>query len=247
MTTISTTELRSRLHDPGLTIVDVRPLAAFNGWRLDGEIRGGHIPGARAFPAAWLSTVDAAEIDRLLDAKGIVAGREIVVYGSAADDAAAMAVRFRDLGFGATRVLDGGADAWAADRSCRSTAFRSTRNSCISTGFATSSRAGDQRPRHRADSSCSMSISGFRRNTPKVTSRERTTSTPTGSRIRPTGTGARRSRSRPPPRARYHARHDGRRLRPRHGGSPGREVARPPRRPDRGDARADDPALRRGR
>ncbi len=117
MTTISTTELRSRLHDPGLTIVDVRPLAAFNGWRLDGEIRGGHIPGARAFPAAWLSTVDAAEIDRLLDAKGIVAGREIVVYGSAADDAAAMAVRFRDLGFGATRVLDGGADAWAADES----------------------------------------------------------------------------------------------------------------------------------
>ena len=55
MSTISTTELRDRLDDPTLTIVDVRPLAAYNGWRLDGEARGGHIPGARAFPAAWLA------------------------------------------------------------------------------------------------------------------------------------------------------------------------------------------------
>ena len=41
---ISTEELRDRLGDPALTIVDVRPLAAYNGWRLRGEARGGHIP-----------------------------------------------------------------------------------------------------------------------------------------------------------------------------------------------------------
>jgi len=56
MTTISTTELRDRLEDPTLTIVDVRPLAAYNGWRLEDEPRGGHIPGATAFPADWLPT-----------------------------------------------------------------------------------------------------------------------------------------------------------------------------------------------
>ena len=33
MTTISTTELLERLEAPDLTIVDVRPLAAYNGWR----------------------------------------------------------------------------------------------------------------------------------------------------------------------------------------------------------------------
>ena len=49
---ISTAELRDRLDEPGLTIVDVRPLAAYNGWRLRGEARGGHIPGAVAFPSA---------------------------------------------------------------------------------------------------------------------------------------------------------------------------------------------------
>ena len=37
---ISTEELRRRLLDPDLTIVDVRPLHAYNGWRLDGEAGG---------------------------------------------------------------------------------------------------------------------------------------------------------------------------------------------------------------
>ena len=55
---ISTDELRRRLADPTLTIVDVRPLAAYNGWQLEGEARGGHIPGAVAFPSAWLDSVD---------------------------------------------------------------------------------------------------------------------------------------------------------------------------------------------
>ena len=64
MTTISTTELRDRLDDPSLTIVDVRTLAAYNGWRRNGEARGGHIPGAVAFPAVWLETVDEPEIER---------------------------------------------------------------------------------------------------------------------------------------------------------------------------------------
>src|SRR5262245_43777316 len=69
--TISTDDLRRRLGDPGLTIVDLRPIAAYNGWALAGEPRGGHIPGAVAFPAAWLDSIDEAEIVRLLDEKRV--------------------------------------------------------------------------------------------------------------------------------------------------------------------------------
>ena len=58
MSTITTAELAERLDDPKLTILDVRPIAAYNGWRLDGEARGGHIPGARAFPSAWLRSAN---------------------------------------------------------------------------------------------------------------------------------------------------------------------------------------------
>ena len=65
--TISTAELGDRLSDPGLTIVDARPLTGYNGWRLAGEGRGGHIPGAVSFPSAWLTSVDAPEIRRILE------------------------------------------------------------------------------------------------------------------------------------------------------------------------------------
>ena len=87
-TAISTDELRDRLGDPDLTIVDLRPTAAFNGWRLRGEARGGHIPGAVAFPSAWLASEDEAEIERQLAARGVVAERSIVLYAYNATDVA---------------------------------------------------------------------------------------------------------------------------------------------------------------
>ena len=113
--TISTTELQARLSDAALTIVDVRPLAAYNGWRRRGEARGGHIPGAVAFPGEWLESVDEAEIQRQLGAKGIVAGRELVIYGDDAADAGALAAKLETLGIEGARVYEGGAPAWAAD------------------------------------------------------------------------------------------------------------------------------------
>ena len=76
--------LRANLDDPGLTVIDVRPIAAYNGWRLGAETRGGHIPGARAFPIAWLDAQESAETARLLADKGATAGRAIVVYGHGA-------------------------------------------------------------------------------------------------------------------------------------------------------------------
>jgi molybdopterin synthase sulfurtransferase len=114
-TAITTGELRARLADPGLTIVDIRPLAAYNGWRLAGEARGGHIPGAVAFPWAWLGSVDDEEIRRLFQAKGIVADRTVVVYGDPAADAAAFRVGLEALGHDDVRVYEPGWPAWSAD------------------------------------------------------------------------------------------------------------------------------------
>ena len=117
MTTISTADLLDRLDGPNLTVVDVRPLAAYNGWRLEGEPRSGHVPGAVAFPAAWLGSVDEAEIERLLDTKGIVAGRDIVVYGYGTGDAEALVAKLGTLGIDGASVLEGGAVAWSTDAS----------------------------------------------------------------------------------------------------------------------------------
>jgi len=117
MSTITTAELREGLEDPRRTVVDIRPLASYNGWRRNGEARGGHIPGAVAFPAGWLRIVDEAEIRRLLDEKGITADREVVVYGDGPDDAAEFVAALAGLGIPGARAYGEGATAWAADPS----------------------------------------------------------------------------------------------------------------------------------
>jgi 3-mercaptopyruvate sulfurtransferase SseA len=110
--TISADELADRLQHPALTVVDVRPLAAYNGWRQGDDARGGHVPGAVAFPAGWLSTIDGPEIDRLLAEKRITADRAIVVYG---DEAPTVAAELIARGIADVRTLTGGFGAWIAD------------------------------------------------------------------------------------------------------------------------------------
>ena len=112
---ITTDQLRVRLDDPTLTIVDARPLAAYNGWRHGGAVRGGHVPGAVAFPTAWLRTVDEPEIERLLRSRRIEAGRSIVVYGHGPGDAVPLASRLIAAGIDDVRVYEAGWSAWAAD------------------------------------------------------------------------------------------------------------------------------------
>jgi thiosulfate/3-mercaptopyruvate sulfurtransferase len=114
MTTITTTDLAARFDDPQLTLVDARPLKAFNGWHLGEEARGGHIPGAVVFPSAWATSVDDPEIERLLGEKGITADRDVVVYGHDRQDAATVVAKLATFGITAT-TLEGGFPAWAAD------------------------------------------------------------------------------------------------------------------------------------
>ncbi len=114
--TISTSELRGRLTDSDLTIVDVRPLHAYNGWRPNGEARGGHIAGAVAFPSAWLTSVDDDEVARLLESKNIVPGQDIALYGDA-DEVSVVASRLSELGHTGVHVYEDGWRTWAADES----------------------------------------------------------------------------------------------------------------------------------
>jgi molybdopterin synthase sulfurtransferase len=113
--TISLTELRQRLNDPHLTIVDVRELPAYNGWRPRGSARGGHIPGAVALPSAWLESVDAPEVERLLRSKGILASREVVLYGDRPDATLPLKSRLVELGHDGVRVYENSWADWAGD------------------------------------------------------------------------------------------------------------------------------------
>jgi thiosulfate/3-mercaptopyruvate sulfurtransferase len=113
--TMTTRELHARLGDEELAIVDVRPLPAFNGWRLNGEARGGHVPGAAALPGAWLARLDHAELAQLLQAKGIAPGRTIVLYGDRAVDLGLLEARLAELGFADVRRYEDGWETWSSD------------------------------------------------------------------------------------------------------------------------------------
>jgi 3-mercaptopyruvate sulfurtransferase SseA len=114
-TTISTAALRDRLYDPTVTVVDVRPMAAYNGWRLRDAARGGHIPGAVSFPSAWLTSVDGPEIERLLRAKHITRERTVVLYSNEVEDVVGLAGRLEAAAHPAVRIYADGWPAWAAD------------------------------------------------------------------------------------------------------------------------------------
>lgn len=92
--TISTNDLQGDIGKKDWVILDTRENDAFNGWKLDGVKRGGHIKGATDFSASWLK-VDAKDKDKILQAalktKGITADKNVVLYDANGKDTQAVA------------------------------------------------------------------------------------------------------------------------------------------------------------
>ncbi len=113
--TISTAELAQRLDDPRVVIVDVRPIAAYNGWRLQGEVRGGHIHGAVTCPQSWTELLGPDELQTLLASKGVVPEKWVVVYGYDRPSAEALVRHLEKHGYDEVKVYQAGFPAWAND------------------------------------------------------------------------------------------------------------------------------------
>ena len=80
---ISTEELLEINDKNNCSIIDVRPVDAYNGWRMKNEKRGGHITGARSLPSKWAKYIDWIEIVR---SKGIHPDQQIIIYGYSEDE-----------------------------------------------------------------------------------------------------------------------------------------------------------------
>ena len=100
--------------DPKIKIIDIRPTAAYNGWALRNEDRGGHIPDAIAFPSAWAQKAFDKELVELLEDKAITPADPILVYGYGDEESLAFADRLETLGYDQVSVLKGGFSEWAA-------------------------------------------------------------------------------------------------------------------------------------
>ncbi len=109
---ITTPELEELIENSSGSIIDVRPVEAYNGWRLKNEKRGGHISGARSLPLKWASYIDWIEIVR---SKGIMPEQSLVIYGYETAEAEKVAKRFSHSGYENIKIYTQFKDEWCAD------------------------------------------------------------------------------------------------------------------------------------
>lgn len=106
--------LSKTYRDPRVRLVDTRPSAAYNGWRMRHEARGGHIPGAKSFPYTWATNSLDAVLMEQLATKSLTPENPLVIYGYDGDDADSFARRLATLGYDDLTVFEDGLPVWAA-------------------------------------------------------------------------------------------------------------------------------------
>ena len=109
---ISTVDLRDRLSDPGTIIIDLRPVEAYNGWKLHNESRGGHIESARSLPFSWTRYLEWIEIVR---GKGIQPNHHLVLYGYDSAQIRETAGRFLRAGYQSVKIYDHFVEEWCRE------------------------------------------------------------------------------------------------------------------------------------
>ena len=109
---ISTEELKNLLDNGNTHIVDSRPVHAYNGWKLGGEKRGGHIRGARCLPVKWAEYMDWIEIVR---SKGIMPEHQVIIYGYDGNDAQKVAETFARNDYKNIKLYNLFTEEWTAN------------------------------------------------------------------------------------------------------------------------------------
>lgn len=101
------------LDQPESIILDIRPIAAYNGWALQGEPRGGHIPGAKSIPLPWTHYMDWVEV---LEEKNITKDRFVIVYGYDREECIQMAEKLDRLGFKNVAIYSRFVEEWSSNK-----------------------------------------------------------------------------------------------------------------------------------
>jgi len=109
---LTTESVQSLLNNPEVRLIDVRPVDAYNGWELQGEKRGGHIPGAKSLPEKWTQYMDWIEMVRH---KEIEPHHRIIIYGYSSKEAYIVARQFQKAGFNNLEIYPCFFEEWLED------------------------------------------------------------------------------------------------------------------------------------
>jgi thiosulfate/3-mercaptopyruvate sulfurtransferase len=109
---LTTEQVHDHLDDPMVRVIDVRPVEAYNGWRVRGEERGGHIASAGSLPLKWSGYIDWPDI---VEAKRIRPEHTLVIYGYEGAEAQKVAAFFSRAGYEKIAIYDDFIDEWSSD------------------------------------------------------------------------------------------------------------------------------------
>ncbi len=109
---VTTEALLASLERGEAAIIDARPIDAYNGWRMQGEARGGHIKGAKTLPEKWLGC---PEWNTVLQFKRILPDHPVVVYGYTPEQSRKTAEQLKEYGYGNVTVYNRFVQEWSAD------------------------------------------------------------------------------------------------------------------------------------
>jgi len=110
--TIATSQLQSIVRKGVGKILDIRPIAAYNGWQLEGEARGGHIPGAKSIPLSWTRYMDWVEV---LEEKGFKPDKPVLIYGYNEKNCRKMLEQLSSLGYEDIKIYNEFTAEWLPD------------------------------------------------------------------------------------------------------------------------------------
>ena len=96
ITAISTDDLLTHIKNQKSIIIDLRPIEAYNGWKLHNEKRGGHIKDARSIPFKWSQYIDWIEI---VKTKQIFPKDSLILYGYDSSQTEKVAQKFLRAGY----------------------------------------------------------------------------------------------------------------------------------------------------
>lgn len=126
---MTTEELKGNLGKSDWVVVDTRVNDAFNGWKLEGVTRGGHIKGATDFSAKWLDVKGEGvqgRLDAALKTKAIDAAKNVVLYDANGKDAIKVAEFLKAKGYKNLYTYD--VKEWAADTSLEMVSYANYQN-----------------------------------------------------------------------------------------------------------------------
>lgn len=112
ITELSTSDVFERLSLPNVKLIDIRPVEAYNGWRLSGESRGGHIINAKSLPFKWLRYLDWLDI---VHSKSIETTDELIIYGYNTNETQTVAEHFWRAGYHTIHIYNFFVQEWSSN------------------------------------------------------------------------------------------------------------------------------------